>query len=215
MRLIQPQVRNIVRVVGQPSFIESYERTSIYPKLTGLHREVERGHRRQGEEGRGARHPVRARAGRGFRDEEGDRQARPGADRAGPEGGEGGRGRRQGGRGAASPRPRRSWPSTRPRSTAGTRRSSGSTHEVERGVVDPQILLESTNQWKSSTAARDAAKATIKKAEAELLSKQADAGEGQGRRRGRPAPTWPWPRARRSGSRPGWATSRSPPPSTA
>ena len=28
-------VRNIVRVVGQPSFVESYERTSIYPKLTG------------------------------------------------------------------------------------------------------------------------------------------------------------------------------------
>jgi multidrug efflux pump subunit AcrA (membrane-fusion protein) len=37
-------------------------------------------------------------------------------------------------------------------------------------VVDPQILLESTNQWKSSVASRDAAKATIKKAEAELLS---------------------------------------------
>ena len=33
VRLIQPQVRNIVRVVGQPSFIESYERTSIYPKM--------------------------------------------------------------------------------------------------------------------------------------------------------------------------------------
>ena len=47
------------------------------------------------------------------------------------------------------------------------------THEVNRGVVDPQILLESTNQWKSSVASRDAAKATITKAEAELLSKQA------------------------------------------
>ena len=58
--------------------------------------------------------------------------------------------------------------------------------EVERGVVDPQILLESTNQSKSSTAARDAAKATIKKAEAELLSDEADARQGQGRRRGRP-----------------------------
>ena len=34
MRLIQPQPRKIVRVVGQPSFIESYERTSIYPKPT-------------------------------------------------------------------------------------------------------------------------------------------------------------------------------------
>ena len=40
-------------------------------------------------------------------------------------------------------------------------------------MVDPQVLLESTNQWKSSIAARDAAKATIVKAEAELLSKQA------------------------------------------
>ena len=34
----------------------------------------------------------------------------------------------------------------------GHRRSSGSTHEVSQGVVDPQILLESTNQWKSGTA---------------------------------------------------------------
>ena len=32
--MIQPPVRTIVRVVGQPSFIESYERTSVYPKLT-------------------------------------------------------------------------------------------------------------------------------------------------------------------------------------
>jgi HlyD family secretion protein len=34
VRVIQPPVRNIVRVVGQPSFIESYERTSIYSKPT-------------------------------------------------------------------------------------------------------------------------------------------------------------------------------------
>jgi multidrug efflux pump subunit AcrA (membrane-fusion protein) len=34
MRLTQPQARNIVRIIGQPSFIESYERTSIYPKPT-------------------------------------------------------------------------------------------------------------------------------------------------------------------------------------
>jgi HlyD family secretion protein len=47
-------------------------------------------------------------------------------------------------------------------------------HEVQRGVVDPQILLESTNQWNGSVAARDAAKASIEKAEAELLSRQAN-----------------------------------------
>ena len=47
------------------------------------------------------------------------------------------------------------------------------THEVDRGVVDPQILNESTNQWRSSVASREAARATITKAAAELLSKQA------------------------------------------
>ena len=47
------------------------------------------------------------------------------------------------------------------------------TNEVDRGVVDPQILNESTNQWRSSVASRDAARATITKAEAELLSQEA------------------------------------------
>ena len=40
-------------------------------------------------------------------------------------------------------------------------------------MVDARILEESTNQLKSATAARDFAKATIKKADAELLSKRA------------------------------------------
>ena len=34
VRMVQPPVRTIVRVVGQPSFIESFERTSIFPKPT-------------------------------------------------------------------------------------------------------------------------------------------------------------------------------------
>ena len=34
VRLMQPQVRTIVRTVGQPSFVEAYERTSIYPKMS-------------------------------------------------------------------------------------------------------------------------------------------------------------------------------------
>jgi multidrug efflux pump subunit AcrA (membrane-fusion protein) len=46
--------------------------------------------------------------------------------------------------------------------------------EVDRGVVDPQIMLESTNQWKSDIAARDAAKATIRKTRAELVSSEAE-----------------------------------------
>lgn len=35
VRVIRPETRDITRVVGQPSFVESYERTSIYPKLSG------------------------------------------------------------------------------------------------------------------------------------------------------------------------------------
>src|SRR5579871_4514452 len=34
VRVVRPEKRTIVRTVGQPSFIESYERTSIFPKLT-------------------------------------------------------------------------------------------------------------------------------------------------------------------------------------
>ncbi len=45
--------------------------------------------------------------------------------------------------------------------------------EVDRGVVDPQVLLESQNQLRSSIAARDAAKDTIVKADAMLISKRA------------------------------------------
>ena len=34
--MVHPQLRKIVRVVGQPSFVQSYERTSIYPKVTAF-----------------------------------------------------------------------------------------------------------------------------------------------------------------------------------
>src|SRR5262249_9386647 len=33
VQLVQPQVRDLVRVVGQPSFVEAYERSSVYPKM--------------------------------------------------------------------------------------------------------------------------------------------------------------------------------------
>lgn len=35
VKVVQPQYRKIVAVVGQPSFVESYERTSIFPKVSG------------------------------------------------------------------------------------------------------------------------------------------------------------------------------------
>ncbi len=33
VRLVSPQFRDIVRTVGQPSFTQSYERSSVYPKM--------------------------------------------------------------------------------------------------------------------------------------------------------------------------------------
>lgn len=36
MEVIHPQLRDIVRFVGQPSFVQSFERTSIYPKMTAF-----------------------------------------------------------------------------------------------------------------------------------------------------------------------------------
>ena len=36
VQVIRPQVQDIVRVVGQPSFIEAYERTSIFAKPTAF-----------------------------------------------------------------------------------------------------------------------------------------------------------------------------------
>ena len=127
--------------------------TELRPKLRAhvdlsegdrIHRKVERGYRRQGAEGRRARRPLRARAARGFGDEEGDRRVRSGAGQAGPEGG-GGR------RTPRSRRPRHG--STRPRSILGKYEAEVErwdvqvkrlAREVERQVVAPQILLEST-----------------------------------------------------------------------
>ena len=33
VRLVQPKIRDIVRVIGQPSFTQSYERSAVYPKM--------------------------------------------------------------------------------------------------------------------------------------------------------------------------------------
>ena len=79
--------------------------------------------------------------------------------------------------------------------------------EVERQVVAPQILLESRERANADIAARDAAQATIKKADAELLAAEAETGAGRRQRRGRPRRADRGPRARRSGSRRGSAIS--------
>jgi multidrug efflux pump subunit AcrA (membrane-fusion protein) len=172
VRLTRPQVRTIVRTVGQPSFIESYERTSIYPKLTGYIEKwnVDIGDKvKKGDvlatlfvpelvEDFGTKKATVK------LDEERVELAKKMVEVADAD------------VKAAAARLEEAkailakYQSEVDRWDTEVKRL---TNEVRRGVVDPQILLESTNQWRSSVAARDAAKATITKAEAELLSRQA------------------------------------------
>ena len=172
VQIIQPEVRKLVRDVGQPSFIEAFERTSIYPKLTGYIDKwiVDIGDKvKKGEvlatlfvpelvEDHGTKKATVK------LDEERVQLARKmvevtAADVKAAEA-----------RLGEAKAILNKYEAEVERWDTEVKRL---THEVDRGVVDPQILNESTNQWKSSVASRDAAKATITKAEAELLSRQA------------------------------------------
>jgi multidrug efflux pump subunit AcrA (membrane-fusion protein) len=51
--------------------------------------------------------------------------------------------------------------------------------EVDRGVVDPEILLESQNQLKSNIASREAAQSTILVTQADLIARQAAAAKSK------------------------------------
>ena len=172
VRIIQPETRKILRVVGQPSFIESFERTSVYPKLTAyidkwivdIGDKVKKGDvlaklfvPELVEDFGTKKASVKL-------DEERVELAKKMVEVADAD------------VKAAKAQLEESkailakYQAEVERWDTEVKRL---TQEVSRGVVDPQILLESTNQWKSSLAARDAAKATITKAEAQLLSKQA------------------------------------------
>ena len=172
VRIIRPSIRNIVRVVGQPSFIESYERTSIYPKLTAYIEKwkVDIGDRvKKGDflaslfvpevvEDFGTKNATVK------LDEERIDLARKlvevaDADVKGAEA-----------RLLEAKAILGKYQAEVDRWDSQVKRIQ---REVERTAIAPQILLESTDQWKSSIAARDAAKATITKAEADLLSRQA------------------------------------------
>jgi multidrug efflux pump subunit AcrA (membrane-fusion protein) len=172
VQVIRPQVRNIVRAVGQPSFIEAYERTSIFAKpaafiekwkvdigdkvkkddvlATLFVPELVEDHETKGatvvldrERIALAKEVVEVAAADVKAAEARLKEAVAILDK---------------------------YQAEVDRWDAEVKRLQ---REVDRGVVDPQVLLESTNQLKSSAAARDQAKATIKKADAELLSKRA------------------------------------------
>jgi multidrug efflux pump subunit AcrA (membrane-fusion protein) len=178
VRVVQPPVRKIVRVVGQPSFLESYERTSIYAKPTAfierwivdIGDKVKKGdvlatlfvpelvedHETKGatvgldvERIELAKQVVEVAAADVKAADARLREAKAILDK---------------------------FEAEVERWDAEVERLQ---REVDRGVVDARILLESTNQLKASVAARDQAKATIKRADAELLSRRAALSKAQ------------------------------------
>jgi HlyD family secretion protein len=172
VQVINPPVRTIVRVVGQPSFIEAFERSSVFPKLTGyiekwnvdIGDKVKKGDTlatlfvpelvedfgtKKATVELDAQRIELAKKVVEVADAD-VKSAKAGLDEAK----------------AILDK----YEAMVERWDSEVKRLQ---NEVARGVVDPQVLLESTNQLKSSTAAREAAKATIAKAEADLLSRKA------------------------------------------
>lgn len=167
LRVVHPSLRKIVRVVGQPSFVQSYERTSIYPKLTAY---IEKWNVDIGDKVRKGdvladlfvpelREEWESKKATVEYDEEAVRlavkdvevaDARVRAARARLEEAQSILGK---------------YEAEVVRWDVQVKRLA---REVERGVLAPQILLESQNELKADIAARDAAKSTIAKAAAEL-----------------------------------------------
>jgi multidrug efflux pump subunit AcrA (membrane-fusion protein) len=172
MQVIRPQLRKIVRVVGQPSFVESYERTSIYPKVTGY---IEKWNVDIGDKVKKGqtlatlfvpelREDWETKKRTVTLDKERVKLALKVVEVAKAD------------VQAAEARLDEAkailekYKSDVDRWDSEVKRLA---REVKNGVVDPQVHLESENQFRMSTAAWSAAKATVAKAKAELLSKQA------------------------------------------
>jgi multidrug efflux pump subunit AcrA (membrane-fusion protein) len=172
LQMIHPRLRNIKRMVGQPSFVQSYEQTSIYPKLTAYIEiwNVDIGDRVQkGDVLADLFVPE-------LREEFGTKKATVGYDTELVRLAE--KDVQVASAFVAAAKARldeavaiyEKFVAEVKRWEVQVKRLA---REVERQVVAPQILLESENELKADLAARDAAKASIKKAEAELLSDQA------------------------------------------
>jgi multidrug efflux pump subunit AcrA (membrane-fusion protein) len=165
-------IHDVVRVVGQPSFVEAYERTSIYPKLTGFIQKwyVDIGDAVRGDEvladlfvpeiveewktkGATVAYDVKRvkLAEKTVLVAEADVKVAEAKLKAA----------------------KATWSQY----VAAAKRWDSETvrlrREVERGVVDPQILLETENRLRACLAKREEAKADVTKAEADVESKNA------------------------------------------
>ena len=178
VHLTQPQQRDIVVEVGQPSFVEAYERTSIYPKLTAY---IEKWYVDIGDRVKSGQvladlfvpevqEDYRTKAATIELDKQQVRLAMQQVKVA------------EANVKAAAARLKEAeaildeWQAQVHRWSVQVARLQ---REMERGVVDPQIVLESENQLRASTAKRDAAEADIAKAAADLESRKAALREAQ------------------------------------
>jgi HlyD family secretion protein len=172
VHVIKPPLRNIVRVVDQPSFIEAYERTAVYPKLTAYIKEwkVDIGDKVKKDLVLATlfvpelEEDYTTKQARVVLEHQLIELARKKVEVA-----------------AADVK------TAQARVVVAQAELDKFQAEVERwdtevkrlrdgvnkGVVDSKVLVESVNQWKSSIAARDAAKAVIRTAQAELRSQRA------------------------------------------
>jgi HlyD family secretion protein len=172
LQVIHPEFRVISRIVGQPSFVQSYERTSIYPKLSAF---IEKWNVDIGDKVKKGQVLATLFVPELVEDY-GTKNATVELDKeriemalkvvkvadADVQ--------------AADARLKEAkaildkYQSDADRWESEVQRLK---HEVETGVVDAQVLAESINQHKSTKAARDAAQAAIMTADADLLSKKA------------------------------------------
>ncbi len=172
VRVVRPELRNITRVVGQPSFVESYERTSIFPKLSGYIEkwyvdigdtvkkdqvladlfvpEIEEDYRTKKATVELDKQRVEL-AKKTVLVADADVKA---AD-------------------ARLTSARAIWDRYEAQVVRWKSEVERLTHEVASGVIDEQVLRESENQLKAAAAVRDAADAEIDKAKADFESKTA------------------------------------------
>ncbi len=172
VRVTLPEIRNLVRIVGQPSFIEAYERSSVFPKLTGYIKKwnvdigdkVKRGQTLATLFVPELEEDFETKKATVKLDEQRIELAKKMVKVAAAD------------VKAAKARLDQAK-AILDKFKAEVERWDIETQrlklEVAKDVVDQQILLESINQLKASVAAREAATADIEKAGAELLSKQA------------------------------------------
>jgi multidrug efflux pump subunit AcrA (membrane-fusion protein) len=172
VRLIAPPVRTIVRVVGQPSFIEAYERSSVYPKMNAYIQQwkVDIGDTVKKDQ------PLAYLFVPELVEEHGAKQETVGLDRERVE-----LARKEVQVAEADvevaqadlEEARAKLASDQAEAERWDSEAKRLEEQVKLGVVTPQDSLQATNRWKKSIAARDAAKATVLKAGAKLFSRQA------------------------------------------